>query len=68
MYSLGEIKSHKYGDFQSLYLKESDILDGNQVYLEGEFLDVALKNWRSKENKNKLIINDEALADRKSVV
>jgi len=64
MYSLGEIKSHKYGDFQSLYLKESDILDGNQVYLEGEFLDVALRNWRSKENKNKLIINDEALANK----
>ena len=63
MYSLGEIKSHKYGEFQSL-LKENDTLDGNQVYLDGEFLGIALKIWKNRENKRNLCVIDEALANK----
>ena len=59
MYSLGEIKFHRYGDFQSLNLKENGTHDGNQVYLDGEFLDIALRI-----SKGKLIIKDEDLANK----
>ena len=59
MYSLGEIKSHKYGEFQSLSLKENDTLDGNQVYLDGEFLDIALNIWKNRENKCNFCVVDE---------
>ena len=64
MYSLGKIKSLKYGDFQSLSLKETDILDGNQVYLKGEFLGIALKIWKNSDNKRHLCIVDETLGNK----
>ena len=62
MYSLGEIKSHKYGEFQSLSLKDNDANDGNQIYLDGEFLNIALKIWKNRESKRNLCVVDEALA------